>query len=106
MTYLKEERECDPLVVLPVAAGGGARPPHPGVGPCLPCYCERGVDPAVRVQNVFWYILSVDAVYRIPHVLPRRHYQTERDQQYNRNRIVQSEYWRVDLYIVHLYKIL
>lgn len=52
-TNLKEQREGDPLVVLPVAARRVARPPHPWIRPCLARDGERRVDPAVRIQDVF-----------------------------------------------------
>lgn len=66
----------------------------------------RGVDPTVRVQNILRDVLCVDAVYRVAHVLPRRHDQAERDQQDDGNRVVQAEYRRVDVYIVHFNEIL
>ena len=57
ITYLKEQREGDPLVVLPVPTGGRPCAPHPWVrAPRLARHRERRVDPAVRVQHIFRYV--------------------------------------------------
>ena len=57
----------------------------------------RGVDPAVRVEHVLRYILGVDAVDRVAHVLSRRHDEAERQQDHHRDAVVQPEHGRVDV---------
>ena len=53
--------------------------------------CVRGVDPAVCVQHILWYVFGVHAVDGIAHVLPRGHYEGKRQQAHHRERVVQSE---------------
>lgn len=65
-----------------------------------------GVYPAVGVEYVFGDVLGVDAVDRVADVLPRGHDQTERDQQDDGDGVVQTEYRRVDVDIVHFNEIL
>lgn len=65
-----------------------------------------GVDPAVGVQHVLGDVLGVDAVDGVADVLPRGHDQAERDQQDDGDGVVQSEYRRVDVDIVHFNEIL
>lgn len=65
-----------------------------------------GVDPAVGVQHILGDVLGVDAVDGVAHVLARRHDQAERDQQDDGDRVVQAEYRRVDVDIVHFNEIL
>lgn len=114
-THLKKKTEADPLVVLvdfPVA--------HIFLAllPAVPYPRVRHLDahrllevalegvcrmyPAVRVQNVLWDVLGVDTVYGVPDVLARGHNETERYQQDDRDRVMQPEYRRVDMHIVHL----
>lgn len=64
-----------------------------------------GVDPAVGVEHVLRDVLGVDAVDGVADVLARRHDQTERDQQDDRDGVVQPEHGRINVHIVHLYKI-
>lgn len=93
-TYLKKKAEAHPLVVLvdfPIA--------HIFLSPFLTTVpyprvrhfhsnllveetlqCVRGMDPAVRVQHVFRNVLGVDAIDRVPNVLPGSYNQTERYQ--------------------------
>ncbi|CAB3221522.1 unnamed protein product [Arctia plantaginis] len=51
-THLKEERERDPLVVLPVAAWCLSRAPDSWVSARFTGYREGRVDPAVCVQYI------------------------------------------------------
>lgn len=117
-TYLKEQAEADPLVVLvylfvthiffPLLAAV----PDARVGHLHPHFLGKealqrvsGVNPTVRVQNVLWYVFGMDAVDWVPDVLPRGHDQTERYQQDDRDGVMQPKHRRVDVYIVHLNKI-
>ncbi len=53
------------------------------------------MDPAVGVEDVLGDILGVDAVDRIADVLSRRHNETERQQDHDRDAVVQPEDGRV-----------
>ena len=60
------------------------------------------MDPAVSVENVLRNILGVDAVDRITDVLPRRHDETEGEQDHHRDAVVQPEDGRVDVDVADL----
>lgn len=94
------------LPFLPRVPDAGVRHLHPHLLVEEALQRVRGVDPAVGVQHVLWDVLSVDAVDGVAHVLARRHDQAEGDQQDDRDGVVQPEDWRVDVYVVDLYKIL
>lgn len=64
------------------------------------------MDPAEGVQDVFWYVFRVYAIYGVSHVLSRGHDQTERDQNDHSDRVVQSKYRRVYVHIIDLDQIL
>lgn len=81
--YLEEEAEADPLVVrvallvfrvAPRTVYARVRYDHTNL--LLECRLDgvRRVDPAVSVEHVLRYILSVNAVNGVPDVLSRRHY--------------------------------
>ena len=53
------------------------------------------VDPAVGVEDVFGYILGVDAVDGVADVLSRCHNETEGQQDHHRDTVVQPEDGRV-----------
>ena len=82
-TYLKEQRETDPLIVGDVSSllllvRTGLE--HTGVGHLLP-HLQREcpwdgvgrVDPAVEVENIVRHIVGVNAVYGVAHVLSGRY---------------------------------
>nr|CAH7717281.1 unnamed protein product [Callosobruchus chinensis] len=60
-------------------------------------HSEGGVDPAEGVEDVLRNLLGVDAIDGVPHVLPRRNDEAERDEDRNGDRMVQSEDWRIDV---------
>lgn len=62
---------------------------------------EGGMDPAVGVKNILRYILRVYTVDGIADILPSGHDQTERDQDQDGDRVVQTEYRRVDVYVTY-----
>ena len=64
------------------------------------------MDPAVGVEHVLGQILAVNAVDRIADVLARRHDQGERDQQDDRQAVVEPEYRGVDVDVRDLYEAL
>ncbi len=89
-SYLKKQRESDPLIVGDVSAlvlladVGGE---DAGVGDLVadverqrPGYRVGGVDPAVQVEHVVGHVVRVDAVDRVAHILPRRDDHGEREQ--------------------------
>lgn len=55
--------------------------------------------PAEGVQDVLRYVLGVDAVDRVAHVLPGRYDQAERDQDQHGDRVVQAEHRRIDVHV-------
>jgi len=78
MPHLEEEAEADPLVVANIASllringlvNAGVR--HVNTDPLPKGAGDRvgGVDPAVRVQHVLWYVLSVNTIDGVAHILP------------------------------------
>lgn len=106
-THLEKQTEADPLVVsvhllLLVVVGrldaGTSRQVHVRVR-LLPVgvrgHRERGVYPAEGVEHILGYLLGVDAIDGIAHVLPGGHYQTERYQYGHGDGVVQAEHGAV-----------
>ena len=82
ISYLEEETEADPLVVFMVSSFVGIYGfIHTGM-----CYvdtdsfpestrnCVRGMNPAICVEHIFWYVISMDTVYGVSDVLSCCHY--------------------------------
>ena len=103
VSYLEEEAEADPLVVLHVLLVPLVpRLVHPRVGHVHPHPLpvgggERvgGVDPAVGVQHLLRDVLRVDAHDRRTDVLPRRHDEGECEQDHNGRPVMESKYTTV-----------
>ena len=102
-SYLEEEAEADPLVVLVVSPllwvqrfvnawvchiEADALPEGTGDGIC-------GMDPTVGVEHLLRNVPGVNAVNGIAHVLLRRHDQREGKHARGRHRVVESEDPRV-----------
>ena len=105
-TDLEEETEADPLVVFDVLFVRfiSRRSIDARMGYLKAHFLEmsavngvRTVDPTVRIEYVLGDILGVDAVDRITDVLPRRHDETEGEQDHHRDAVVQPEDGRVDV---------
>jgi hypothetical protein len=58
-----------------------------------------GMDPTVCVQHILGYVLGVDTVDRVAHVLARGDNQRERHQHHHRDGVVETEHGRVDMYV-------
>ena len=113
-SYLKEQTEADPLIILDVAPfvriDGlvDARVGHVDADP-LPEGAGNGVgwvDPAVGVQHVLGNVFGVDAVDGVANVLPRRHDQREGQQAHDGEGVVQPEDRAVDVHVAHLDQVL
>ena len=100
-SYLKEEAEADPLIILDVFlvslifwGAVDARMGHFKANFLEVCTVDGvgGVDPTVCVENVLRNILGVDTVDRVADVLSRRHNQTEGQQDHHRDAVVQPEH--------------
>lgn len=100
-SYLKEEAEADPLIILDVFlvslifwGAVDARMGHFKANFLEVCTVDSvgGVDPTVCVENVLRNILGVDTVDRVADVLSRRHNQTEGQQDHHRDAVVQPEH--------------
>lgn len=57
------------------------------------------MDPAECVQDVLWYVLGVDTIYGISHILPCCHNEAKCDEHHYGDTVVESEHWRVDVYV-------
>ena len=105
LSYLEEETEADPLVVLDVPplfwVNGfvDARMGHVEANPFPEGTGDRvrRVDPAVGVQHVFRDVLGVDAVDGVADILPGRHNQAEGQQTDDGEGVVEPEDGRVDV---------
>jgi len=113
-SYLKEEAEADPLVVLVVATLVGVKglvnsgmrdinadPLPEGTG-----YRVRRVDPAVRIEHILWDVFCVNTVYGVAHVLSCGHYERERQQAHDSERVVEAEDGAVDVDMADLGQVL
>ncbi len=69
-------------------------------------YCIGGVNPAVSIQYILWYVFCVDAVDWIANILPRRHNQGECEQAHDCERVVQPEDGAVDVDMADLHQVL
>lgn len=113
-TYLEEEAEADPLVVLDVSPLLGihrlvdARVSHIYAYPLPESAGDRvrGVDPAIRVEHVLWYVLGVHAVDGVAHVLPGGDDERERQQAHDREGVVQPEDGAVNVHVADLDEVL
>lgn len=64
------------------------------------------MDPAEGVENILRYILGVNAIDGIAHVLPSGHNQAEGQQYHHGDAVVQAEYGRIDVDMTDLDKVL
>ena len=103
VSYLEEEAEADPLVVLhvllvPLVPGlvhAWMGHVHPDSLPVGGGEGVGGVDPAVRVQHLFRDVLRVDAHDRGTDVLPRRHNEGKGEQDHDGRPVMESKYTTV-----------
>lgn len=106
-TYLEEEAEAYPLVVLDISLlffsvrlfNARMRYVHTKLLIKRRRDGVRGMDPAVRVDDILGYLLGVDAVYRVADVLAGRHDQTEGEEDHHRDGVVETEDRGVDVYV-------
>ena len=113
-TYLKEQAEAHPLVVpvqLLVLLILGRL--HTWVGhvhtdplPEGTFHRVRGMNPAVSVEHVLWYIFRVNTIDGVADVLARGHDQAERDQHHNCERVMEAKHGRIYVDVADLYEIL
>ncbi len=112
--YLEEEAEADPLVVLDVSpllrvyGLVNARVCHINAYP-LPEGTGNGVggvDPAVGVEHILWYVLGVDTIDGVAHILSCGHNEGESQQAHHRESVVQPEDGGVNVDVANLDKVL
>lgn len=65
-----------------------------------------GMDPTICIENVFWYILGVDTIDGVSHILPRGHDETEGDQDDDGDGVMQTEDRGVDVDVADFYQVL
>ena len=64
------------------------------------------MNPTEGVQDILWYVFSVDTVYGISHVLPCSHNEAKSNENHDGDAVVESEHWRVDVNVADFDQVL
>lgn len=105
--YLEEQTEANPLIILNISplfwinSLINPRMRHIDPNPLPKGTGNRicGMDPAIRVQNVFWNVLGVDAIDRVAHILSGGDDQGKCQQTHDSECVVQTEDGAVDVHM-------